>query len=107
MAQALPGSTYTVQPGDLLFSIHSKPTAMATSGRKIYDVNKEVIGMILLYLSPGEVLLFIPPLQPKTCTVTAANGSECQSWRLPANQHHCQRIILAPVLNYIEVVNGK
>ncbi|OLB55936.1 MAG: hypothetical protein AUI01_07200 [Ktedonobacter sp. 13_2_20CM_2_56_8] len=76
MAQATPGSNYTVQPGDTLSSIAQRAYGDANQWQKIYDANKQVIGNDPNLIRPGEVL-FIPPVtppQPKTCKVTAAQS---------------------------------
>ena len=44
MAQASPGSTYTVQPGDSLFSIAQQAYGNGNQWQRIYDANKQVIG---------------------------------------------------------------
>jgi Tfp pilus assembly protein FimV len=108
MAQALPGSTYTVQPGDTLFSIAQQAYGDGNQWQKIYDANKQVIGNDPNLIRPGEVL-YIPPItppQPKTCKVTAANGLNVRA--APTSQSAL--IASYPpgtVLNYTEVVNGE
>src|SRR5579859_2041362 len=72
-----PGSHYTVQPGDSLFSIAQRAYGDGNLWQKIYDANKQVIGVDPNDIQPGEVL-YIPPVAPppppphtKTCKVTA------------------------------------
>lgn len=108
MAQIEPGSNYTVQPGDSLFSIAQNAYGNGNQWQKIYDANKQVIGNDPNSIRPGQVL-FIPPLappQPKTCKVTAANGLNV---RAAANSQSALIASYPPgtVLNYIEVVNGE
>src|SRR5256885_13215908 len=83
MAQPIPGSSYTVQPGDTLSGIAQRAYGNGNEWQKIYDANKQVIGSDPNLIQPGQVL-YIPPVtpppppppppQPKTCTVTAAQG---------------------------------
>jgi LysM domain len=108
MAQIAPGSNYTVQPGDSLFSIAQQAYGDGNQWHKIYDANKQVIGSDPNLIRPGEVL-FIPsvaPPQPKTCKVIAANGLNV---RAAATSQSALIASYAPgtVLNYIEVVNGE
>src|SRR2546421_10469572 len=63
MAQATPGSNYTVQPGDTLSSIAQQAYGDANQWQKIYDANKQVIGNDPNLIRPGEVLS-IPALSP-------------------------------------------
>jgi LysM domain len=108
MAQALPGSNYTVQPGDSLFSIAQQAYGDGNQWPKIYDANKQVIGNDPNLIRPGEVL-YIPPVtppQPKTCKVTASSGLNVRA--APTSQSAL--IASYPpgtVLNYIEVVIGE
>jgi LysM repeat protein len=103
-----PGSNYTVQPGDSLFSIAQQAYGDGNQWQKIYDANKQVIGNDPNLIRPGEVL-YIPPVTPpppKTCKVTAANGLNVRS------QPTSQSTLIASyptgtVLNYIAVVNGE
>lgn len=108
MAQALPGSTYTVETGDSLFSIAQQAYGDGNQWQKIYDANKQVIGSDPNLLQPGEVL-HIPPItppQPKTCKVIAANGLNV---RAAATSQSALIASYPPgtVLNYIAVVNGE
>jgi len=108
MAQALPGSTYTVQPGDSLFSIAQQAYGDGNKWQNIYDANKQVIGDDPNLIRPGEVLYIpqITPLQIKTCKVTAANGLNIRA--KPTSQSTLIASYPAgTVLNYIEVVNGE
>jgi LysM repeat protein len=111
MAQVTPGSKYTVQPGDSLFSIAQQAYGDGNLSQKIYDANKQVIGNDPNLIRPGEVL-FIPPVTPppppppKTCKVTAAQGLNIRS----APNSQSTLIASYPpgtVLNYIAVVNGE
>src|SRR2546430_16517623 len=63
MAQATPGSNYTVQPGDTLSSIAQQAYGDANQWQRIYDANKQVIGNDPNLIRPGEVLS-IPALSP-------------------------------------------
>ncbi|TMC98723.1 MAG: LysM peptidoglycan-binding domain-containing protein, partial [Chloroflexi bacterium] len=63
MAQATPGSNYTVQAGDTLSSIAQRAYGDANQWQKIYDANKQVIGNDPNQIRPGEVL-YIPPVTP-------------------------------------------
>jgi len=56
MAQASPGSTYNVQPGDSLFSIAQRAYGDGNQWHKIYDANKQVIGNDPNLIRPGEIL---------------------------------------------------
>ena len=103
-----PGSNYTVQSGDTLFSIAQQAYGDGNQWQKIYDANKQVIGNDPNQIHPGMVL-YIPPVtppQPKTCKVTAANGLNVRA------QPTSQSTLIASyptgtVLNYIEVVKGE
>ena len=103
-----PGSNYTVQPGDSLFSIAQQAYGDGNQWQKIYDANKQVIGNDPNLIRPGEVL-YIPPItppQPKTCKVTVANGLNVRA--APTSQSNLIASYPAgTVLNYIEVVNGE
>ena len=108
MTQATPGSNYTVQPGDSLFSIAQQVYGDGNQSQRIYDANKQVIGNDPNLIRPGEVL-FIPPVtppQPKTCTVTSAQGLNVRS---APNSQSTLIASYSPgtVLNYFEVVNGE
>lgn len=61
MAQATPGSYYTVQPGDTLSAIAQQAYGNANQWQKIYNVNTQVIGSDPDRISPGE-MLYIPLL---------------------------------------------
>ena len=114
MAQATPGSNYTVQPGDTLFSIAQQAYGDGNQWPVIYNANKQVIGSDPNVIRSGEVL-FIPkltppppppPPQPKTCKVTAPQGLNIRA------QPTSQSALIASypigtVLNFIEVVNGE
>ncbi len=73
MAQVTPGSDYTVQQGDTLFSIAQRAYGDANEWQKIYNANAQVIGGDPNLIRVGEVL-YIPFLAPKTCKVTSAAG---------------------------------
>jgi LysM repeat protein len=104
-----PGSNYTVQSGDTLSSIAQRAYGDSNQWQVIYDANKHVIGSNPNVIYPGQVL-YIPPVpqptQPKTCTVTAAQGLNVRA--APTSQSAL--IASYPkgtVLNYIEVVHGE
>ena len=103
-----PGSNYTVQPGDSLFSIAQRAYGDGNQWHKIYDANKQVIGNDPNLIRPGEIL-HIPPItpqQPKTCKVTAPNGLNVRA--APTSQSALIASYSAgTVLNYIQVVNGE
>ncbi|HET9919996.1 MAG TPA: LysM peptidoglycan-binding domain-containing protein [Ktedonobacteraceae bacterium] len=63
MAQATPGSSYTVQSGDTLSSIAQQAYGDANQWQRIYNANQQVIGNNPNLLQVGEVL-FIPVLSP-------------------------------------------
>src|SRR5438552_6484939 len=72
MAQATPGSNYTVQSGDTLSGIAQQAYGDGNQWQIIYNANTQVIGNNPNLIRPGEVL-YIPPLappQPKACKVT-------------------------------------
>ncbi|TME06564.1 MAG: LysM peptidoglycan-binding domain-containing protein [Chloroflexi bacterium] len=109
MAQATPGSNYTVQPGDTLYSIAQRAYGDGNKWQIIYDANKQVIGSNPNLLRPGEVL-YIPPVtpppQPKTCKVTAAQGLNIRA--APTSQSALiTSYPIGTVLNYVEVVIGE
>ena len=103
-----PGSNYTVQQGDTLYSIAQRAYGDSNQWQTIYDANKQVIGSNPNLIHPGEVL-YIPPIappQPKTCEVTASQGLNVR----PAPTSQSALIANYPigtVLNYIEVVIGE
>ena len=78
MAQAIPGSKYTVQQGDTLSSIAQKVYGDSHQWHEIYIANTQVIGNNPNALSPG-IALYIPQIQQspqglqvqslRTCTV--------------------------------------
>src|SRR5437588_1062569 len=61
MAQATPGSNYTVQPGDTLSGIAQQAYGDGNQWQTIYNANTQVIGNDPNLVRPGEVL-YIPPL---------------------------------------------
>lgn len=102
-----PGTSYTVQEGDTLTGIADRAydDSSAAAWMRIYNANKSVIGDNPNLIRPGEVL-YIPPLTPMTCTVTAASGLNIRS----APNSESSLIASYPpgtVLNYVEVVNGE
>lgn len=105
MAQATPGSNYTVQQGDTLSSIALQAYGSANEWQKIYDANVQVIGNDPNLLQVGETL-FIPFLAPRTCKVTSPNGLNI---RAAATSHSAlvASYSAGTVLNYVEVVNGE
>ena len=67
MAQAgpiTPGTNYTVQGGDSLFSIAQRAYGNGADWQIIYDANKQTIGPNPNVIRIGEVLT-IPTLSPK------------------------------------------
>jgi hypothetical protein len=103
MAQATPGTGYTVQPGDSLFSIAQQAYSDGNVWQVIYNANKQVIGNDPDHIVPGEVL-FIPPV--KTCAVTVADGLNIRSEPTSKSTRISSQPI-GTVLNFIEVVNGE
>lgn len=61
MAQATPGTSYTVQQGDTLYSLAQQAYGDGNQWQAIYNANTQVIGNDPNHLVPGEVL-FIPTL---------------------------------------------
>ncbi len=59
MAQATPGSNYTVQQGDTLSAIAQQAYGDSNQWQLIYNANLKVIGADPNLLRPGEEL-FIP-----------------------------------------------
>ena len=106
MAQATPGSNYTIQANDTLFSIALQAYGDANQWQKIYDANKQVIGNDPNAIRAGEVI-HIPSLaQAKTCRVTSPGGLNVRS----APTSHSTLIASYPVgtvLNFVGVVNGE
>src|ERR1700738_1033823 len=102
MAQATPGSNYTVKEGDTLSSIAQQAYGNANEWQKIYDANAQVIGNDPNLLSVGEIL-HIPFLAPKTCKVTAAAGLNI---RASATSNSALIATYPPgtELNFVEVV---
>ena len=99
----MPGTSYTVQPGDSLFSIAQQAYGDGSQWERIYNANKQVIGNDPNHIVPGEVL-FIPEV--KTCTVTVPTGLNIRS--APTSQSTLiASYPIGTVLNYIEVVNGE
>jgi len=105
MAQATPGSNYTVQQGDTLFSIAQQAYGDASEWQKIYTANARVIGGDPNLIRIGEVL-YIPFLAPKACKVTAANGLNI---RASASSNSALIASYPPgtTLNFVEVVHGE
>jgi Tfp pilus assembly protein FimV len=108
MAQATPGSNYTVQANDTLSSIAQQAYGNAGAWQKIYDANKQVIGDDPNLLSAGEVIFIPPAVAPhdQTCTVTSASGLNVRA------QPNSQSTLIATypqgaALNFVEVVHGE
>src|SRR5215813_14016805 len=111
MAQAMPGSKYTVQQGDSLSSIAQKAYGDSSQWHEIYIANTRVIGSNPNMLSPG-IVLFIPQIAQSsqtldlhTCTVTAADGLNVRAAPTP-NSALIARYPRGAGLNYVEVVGG-
>jgi LysM domain len=103
MAQALPGTSYTVLPRDSLFSIAQQAYGDGNQWERIYHANKQVIGNDPNHIVLGEVL-FIPAVN--SCMVTIASGLNIHS--APTSQSTLiTSYPLGTVLNFIEVVNGE
>jgi LysM repeat protein len=109
MAQPIPGSNYTVQPGDTLSGIAQQAYGDGNEWPKIYDANKQVIGKDPNVIRPGEVL-YIPVLTPaptiKTCKVTVPQGLNIRA-AATSNSALIASYPIGTVLNYIEVVVGE
>jgi nucleoid-associated protein YgaU len=71
-------TTYTVQPGDTLWSIAQQFYGDGSQWNKIYDANKQIIGPDPNNLRPGMVLT-IPPVAPATTTYTVRAGDSLWS----------------------------
>src|SRR5947209_7840316 len=71
-------TTYTVQPGDALWSIAQQFYGDGSQWNKIYDANKQIIGPDPNNLRPGMVLT-IPPAAPATTTYTVRAGDSLWS----------------------------
>src|SRR5579872_2330704 len=56
MAQATPGTSYTVQQGDTLYSLAQQAYGDGNQWQVIYNANTQVIGNDPNHLVPGEVL---------------------------------------------------
>jgi Tfp pilus assembly protein FimV len=104
MAQAIPGSNYTVQQGDTLFSIAQQAYGDGNQWQTIYNANVQVIGSDPNLLSVGEVL-YIPWIT-RTCTVTSSNGLNA---RAAATSQSAEINSFSPgtVLTFFEVVIGE
>jgi len=118
MAQAIPGSKYTVLQGDTLSSIAEKVYGNSNEWHEIYIANTQVIGNNPNVLSPGTAL-YIPqiqqirqtmqsrePLALHTCTITAPDGVNVRA----APNTWSAIIAIYPrgsVLNYVAVVPGE
>ena len=104
----IPGSDYTVEPGDTLSGIALQAYGNGNDWQIIYHANTQVIGPDPNLLRPGEVL-FIPTLTPpqvKTCVVTAAEGINIRTE--PTSQSgSIASYPSGTVLNYVEVVVGE
>src|SRR5947209_6646760 len=104
MAQATPGSNYSVQQGDTLSGIAQQAYGDGNQWQVIYNANTQVIGNDPNLLRPGEVL-YIPPIN-KTCTVTSSIGLNA---RAAATSQSAKINSFPPgtVLTFFEVVNGQ
>ena len=79
MAQATPGTSYTVQQGDTLSSIAQQAYGNSNQWQVIYNANTQVIGSDPNRLVLGEVL-FIPVLsQPSGAAYTVQQGDTLSS----------------------------
>jgi spore germination protein YaaH len=104
MAQATPGSYYTVQPGDTLSAIAQQAYGDANQWQKIYNVNTQVIGSDPDLIRPGEMLYI--PLINKTCTVTSSIGLRVRA--APNTQSAILNVFpQGTVLTFFAVVNGE
>src|SRR5437764_5814412 len=109
MAQATPGSNYTVQQGDTLSGIAQKAYGDGNQWQRIYDYphNKQVIGPDPNHIHPGEVL-YIPPITQtnKNCTVTSPIGLNA---RASATSQSAKVNSFSPgtVLTFFEVAIGE
>ena len=103
MAQPTPGSDYTVQQGDTLFSIAQQAYGDGNQWPVIAKANN-IANPNLIY--PGQVL-YIPTIGPtKTCTVTSANGLNARA-APTSNSTLINSFSPGTVLSYFEVVNGE
>ncbi len=107
MAQARPGSKYTVQQGDTLSSIAQEAYGDNSQWQEIYTANTLVIGNDPHVLSAGKEL-YIPHnwLVPQICTVTSAEGLRVRA--APSTNS----VIIASypqgtALNFVAIVNGE
>ena len=109
MAQATPGSNYTVQPGDTLSGIAQRFYGDGNKYHQIYDYcNRQVIGPDPNLIRPGEVL-YIPAIAPvvKTCTVTSSIGLRHRAAPNTQSAEVGQASPQGTVLTFFEVVNGQ
>ena len=113
MAQAIPGSKYTVQEGDTLSSIAEKVYGDSNQWHEIYIANTQVIGNDPNILSP-ETVLYIPhipeplvaALALQFCTVTSPDGLNVRACPT-THSAIIARFPSGTVLNFVEVVNGE
>ena len=100
MAQATPGSKYTVQQGDTLYSIAQQAYGDGNKWPVIAQANA-IADPNLIY--PGQVL-YIPSIL--SCRVTASDGLNARAQ--PTSQSTLiTSFPTGTVLQYYEVVNGE
>ena len=95
-----PGSNYTVQPGDTLFSIARQAYGTVDGWSEIYNANIQAIGHNPDVLHP-EMVLYIPPLA-KSCKVMATKGLYVR-----AKPKHTARVTVSypkgAIIQYVQV----
>lgn len=94
MAQATPGTYYTVKLGDFISTIADQAYGDPSQWLVIYNANKQVIGLDANNIYPGQVL-FIPALQtPAITTYTVQSGDTPSSvaQRFYGNANQWQKI---------------
>src|SRR5947209_8910451 len=77
MAQATPGSNYTVQPGDTLSGIAQQAYGDGNQWQTIYNANTQVIGNDPNLIRPGEVL-YIPRSEEHTSELQSRQYLVCR-----------------------------
>ena len=103
-SKPVPGSNYTVQPGDTLSGIAQQAYGDGNQWQVIYNANTQVIGNDPNLIRPGEVL-YIPPIN-KTCTVTSSIGLNARA--APTSQSaKINSFSPGTVLSFFEVVTGQ
>jgi LysM repeat protein len=103
-SKPVPGSYYSVQPGDTLSGIAQQAYSNANQWQIIYKANTQVIGSDPNRINPGEEIYI--PLINKTCTVTSSIGLRTRA------APNTRSVILnvfpqGTVLTFFEVVNGE